>query len=79
MKKIKKSDTRKCSCGNDKFAAHQRCYHDVIVNSRNSFDEDLRIYESEHPYGPYTCMVCGTQYEELDELDRLPKGGDGGD
>ena len=55
----------KCECGNNKFYAHQRCYHDVIVDGNNFFEEDVSISVAETPYGTYTCTECGKQYEEL--------------
>jgi len=55
----------KCECGNDKFTAHQQCYHDIIVDNCNSFQEDKGIYESNTPYGPYECTECDKEYEEL--------------
>jgi len=59
---------RACKCGNKSFSAHQRCYHDVVVNSCNVYKKDNGVYESENPYGPYTCIVCGAEYDDLNEL-----------
>lgn len=58
----------KCTCGNDAFSAHQVCYHDITVDSSGCFTEDHGVYESEHPYGPFTCTACGKEYETLEEL-----------
>lgn len=55
----------KCECGNNKFVAHQRCYHDIVVDGSNNFESDKGIYESETPYGPYTCTECDKEYDEL--------------
>lgn len=55
----------KCVCGNDRFFAHQVCYHDVIVDDNNLFEEDDGIYYCMTPYGPYTCTECGREYDEL--------------
>ena len=69
----------KCVCGNDQFYAHQIVRTDVIVNGNNVFEsnplsmnrdtgmveEFFSIYDSEPPYGPYECTVCGREYEEL--------------
>ena len=52
-------------CGSKRFLAHQVCYHDVIVNPDNIFEEDAGVYESDTPYGPYTCKICGAEFEEL--------------
>lgn len=59
---------RACECGNTNFYAHQVSYHDIIVNGKNVYEEDKGIYESENPYGPYTCTNCDTIYGELSEL-----------
>ncbi len=63
----------KCKCGNDKFAAHQQSYHDVIVNASGTFVEDKGIYESNTPYGPFTCTGCGAQHDELESFDCVPE------
>lgn len=61
----------KCVCGNDRFFAHQVCYHDVIVDEDGEFldnDEGMYlngIYASDKPYGPFVCDVCGREYDEL--------------
>lgn len=55
----------KCKCGNTHFYAHQLCYHDVIVDNNGNWLEDEGIYESERPYGPFTCTVCYNKYDEL--------------
>jgi hypothetical protein len=60
--------TRRCSCGNTRFMAKQRCYHDVVVNEDNIFLRDDGISESESPYGTYSCTKCFKEYEELDCL-----------
>lgn len=61
-------------CGGETFAAHQKCYIDVIVDGDNMFLSNLQeggadksIYESEDPYGPYACLECGAEFDELDE------------
>lgn len=53
-------------CGNIAFSAHQQSYHDVIVDKDNTFVMDAGVYESEDPYGPYTCTMCGAEFDELD-------------
>lgn len=62
--KPSKDDIFRCpKCGGTEFSAHQRAYHDVTVtigsDGRPRFEEDDGIYESEDPYGPYTCKKCG--------------------
>lgn len=41
---------------------------DIVVGQDNEFLEnvgsaDEAIYDSERPYGPYTCTVCGKEYD----------------
>jgi hypothetical protein len=60
----------KCECGNDRFLAHQKCFHDVIVDGNNNWQENNdqcggSVYESENPYGPYKCCSCGKITNEL--------------
>jgi|ETNmetMinimDraft_8_1059916.scaffolds.fasta_scaffold751084_1 hypothetical protein len=56
----------KClECENTSFRAHQRCYHDVTVDENNNFLDNIEIYMTEKPYGPYTCTKCGRIYDEL--------------
>lgn len=61
---------RQCKCGNKRFTASQRCYHDVIVNESGIFEENISIFESERPYGPFRCTKCGAVYEYLDQLEK---------
>jgi hypothetical protein len=58
----------KCVCGCDAFNAHQLTRHDVVVDGNGSFLEDKGIYNSENPYGPFTCIKCNAEYEELREV-----------
>jgi len=62
------TQVRHCTCGCDKFHAHQICRHDVVVNGDNLFCEDKGIYDSETPYGPFTCDKCGKEYDEIDDI-----------
>ena len=61
----------KCTCGNDRFIAHQIIRADVIVGADGEFLENVTetleasIYDSEKPYGPFTCATCGREYDEL--------------
>jgi len=57
----------KCECGYNEFYAHQRCYHDIKVNEHGDFISNVEIYESENPYGPFRCVNCGKEHEELIE------------
>ena len=67
---INKNITRRCVCGNNRFTAHQVCYHDIIVGSDNDFDRDIGIGEAENPYGPYRCTKCDAEYEYLEDFDK---------
>jgi|GEM_PF-1932670 len=62
---------KRCKCSHDRFSAHQRCYHNIIVDSDNSFVDNVDIYDSEKPYGPYSCEKCGAEYDDLDNLYRF--------
>ena len=64
----------KCKCcGSERFIAHQIIRADIMVDGDNEFQENLfggleaHIYDSERPYGPYTCPDCGAEYDELDD------------
>ena len=64
----------KCKCcGNERFIGHQVIRADVIVDGNEAFAENLfgglesHIYDSENPYGPFTCTKCGAEYEKLSE------------
>lgn len=54
-----------CECGGDHFMAHQIIRHDIIVDAKGNFLADSGIYDSEKPYGPFTCITCGREYDEL--------------
>ncbi|MBQ3570206.1 MAG: hypothetical protein IJA20_05970 [Methanocorpusculum sp.] len=67
----------KCVCGCNRFYAHQQLYADVIVDGGNNFigngvDDNLSnsISESGKPYGPYTCIMCGREYDDLEDLEQ---------
>ena len=70
IEKNEDNGIKRCVCGNTRFIAHQVCYNHVIVDNDNYFVRNIDIGEAENPYGPYTCTVCGAEYEELDELDK---------
>ena len=58
----------KCKCGNDRFHGHQVSHHDVVVDGHGSWQTDEGVYFSAVPFGPFTCTVCGAEYETLDDL-----------
>lgn len=59
-------------CRGSIFAAHQVCHMDIIVNGKNQFERNVKggadagIYEAGEPFGPYVCINCGAEYEELE-------------
>lgn len=61
-------------CKSTEFSAHQLCRMDVIVNGDNIFERNFSenaaadIYDAETPYGPYECMTCGAEYDDLEAL-----------
>lgn len=64
----------KCKvCGKDRFIGHQMVRADVLVDGSGEYCDDLpgglsaHIYDHGNPYGPFTCISCGAEYEELDE------------
>jgi hypothetical protein len=62
---------KQCTCGGTEFTASQRCYHDIIVNSCNIFVRDTGISDANRPHGPYICIQCNIEYDELDGLDEV--------
>lgn len=60
-------------CGSKRFIGHQLIRTDVYVNENGDFDDNLpggleaHIYDSENPYGPFTCDKCGHEFDELPE------------
>lgn len=62
---------KKCGC--NKFHGHQLVRMDVICTSQG-FEENVHndisqdIYDSEQPYGPFSCVDCGQEYEDLENL-----------
>ena len=64
----------KClKCGNDKFVAHQLVRMDIVVDENNNFLEQGEIYDSETPYGPYTCTKCGKEYDNIKTSEYLER------
>lgn len=57
-------------CGQSEvFIGHQVVRMDVYVDSDGEFTENLpggpeaNIYDSEMPYGPFTCPKCNTEFD----------------
>ena len=53
------------TCGNSQFIGHQIIRADVMVNGNLSGGLEGHIYDAEKPDGPFTCICCGAEYEEL--------------
>ena len=59
----------KCpKCGNKTFSARQQCYHDIVVDDDNDFVREIEVTDASKPYGPYECMNCGHEIDDLDDL-----------
>lgn len=60
-------------CGSKRFIGHQLIRADVYVDENGTYDDNLpggletHIYDSERPYGPFTCDKCGHEFDELPE------------
>lgn len=60
-------------CGKNQFIGHQIIRADVLVDGDGEFAGNLsgglegHIYDFEKPYGPFTCICCGAEYDELKE------------
>lgn len=60
-----------CECGNKKFIAHQIIRSSIIVDENGEFLDDSgdgleeSIYDTDSPFGPFTCTKCNKEYEEL--------------
>ena len=60
-------------CGSKRFIGHQIIRAEVYVDENGDFDDNLpggleaHIYDSEKPYGPFTCDKCGHEFNELPE------------
>lgn len=74
---VEKPKTRCCPmCGGTEFSAHQVVHVDVLIDIETGFfdgniggDIGANVCEVDDPYGPYTCMNCGFECDELSELD----------
>ena len=58
-------------CGSVRFIGHQVLRADVIVDEDGEFLDnpegglEAAVYDSGKPYGPFTCVKCGTEYDEI--------------
>ena len=59
-------------CQNNRFIGHQIIRADVLVDESGDFVDNLpggleaHVYDSMHPYGPFTCTKCGAEYDVLE-------------
>lgn len=59
-------------CKNNRFIGHQIIRADILVDESGDFVENLpegleaHVYDSEKPYGPFTCTKCGAEYDTLE-------------
>ncbi len=64
-------------CGSKRFIGHQLIRADVYVDENGTYDDNLpggleaHIYDSERPYGPFTCDKCGHEFDELPEYNTV--------
>lgn len=57
-------------CGCKRFVGHQLVRMDVVVDEDNGFIEqhgESPVYDSETPYGPYTCEDCGAEFDVVND------------
>lgn len=58
-------------CGSERFIGHQVIRADVYVDESGEFDGNLpsgleaSTYDSSAPYGPFTCVKCSQEFDEL--------------
>lgn len=77
MEIIKKGTYRCPVCGAEEFIGHQLIRADVCVDAYGEFERNLEggleahIYDAEKPYGPFTCMKCSMEYDELPEAEMV--------
>ena len=64
-------------CGSKKFIGHQLIRADVYVGEDGNFEDNLpgglesAVYDAEKPYGPFTCVKCSEEFDELPECKRV--------
>lgn len=61
-------------CQGKEFSANQVCRVNVVVDSQNNFlrneseNMESSVYDSDNPFGPYSCLSCGEEYEDIDSI-----------
>lgn len=55
------------NCGSEKFRGSQEVTIDVIVDSDGNWIENDKggVTDSDNPFGPFTCINCGDEYDDL--------------
>ena len=68
-------DNESCAnCGSKEFSANQIVRVNVVVDSQNNFlrnsSDTLEnsVYDADNPFGPYSCINCGEEYDDLDAI-----------
>lgn len=62
------------SCNHEEFTASQVCRVSVVVDAKNHFIKNQgkrmeeAVFDADDPYGTYSCVQCGKEYEDLNEL-----------
>ena len=57
------------TCGGERFTCHQYVSHNVVVDGKNNFidDVDHAYGNCFDPEGPYTCEKCGREFDSLSD------------
>lgn len=75
---MEKKLTKCPKCGCKKFIGHQVVRMNIVVDPNGNFLKELpgkgnQIYDSETPYGPFTCMKCDFVCDELPITEDVPE------
>lgn len=54
-------------CGSKKFTGHQIQRWEIEIDDKGNYEDQIECYDSESAYGPFTCMGCGAEFDELPE------------
>lgn len=58
-------------CGHEEFSGNQICRVNVVVDAKNNFIRnqektmEASVYDADNPYGMYSCLNCGKEYEDV--------------
>lgn len=71
-------DKKAClHCGHNKFSANQCVRVNIVVDSDGQFlsnrEENMEnaVYDSEDPYGSFSCLNCDIDYEDITETHKF--------